>query len=468
MHKAFLIAARDYKAAVRTKAFIFSLLLMPLLMGSSIAMQFIFQKQTDTEDKRFAVVDRTPDAKVFADMQAAAGVRNDKLIHDPATGEKVKSRYLLESVTPSEWTAAAIDQQRLELSERVRKGEFWGFVEIGPDNCMPPRTGSAVPSFGEMPWGKNEARGNPVDPTTQRVYLRYQTDHPTALGFPRWLEAVAANAIFNARLHAARLSAQDIQRLLQPVPLESEGLSQRDPVTGAIIDPPMINRIARYVVPVMLVALMFIIIMMGSTPAMQGVVEEKMQRIAEVLLGSVRPFHLMLGKLLGTMAVSLTMAGIYLAGGFWLVHHFGVAEVLPIDVIIWFLVYLVLAILMYGSVFLAIGAAATDIKETQTMVMPVILFACIPMLVLTIAVEEPNNVVVAWTSFFPPVTPMLMLIRQSVPPGIAWWQPALGVLLVLGFTTACVYAAGRIFRIGILMQGKGAKISQLVQWVFRG
>jgi ABC-2 type transport system permease protein len=63
---------------------------------------------------------------------------------------------------------------------------------------------------------------------------------------------------------------------------------------------------------------------------------------------------------------------------------------------------------------------------------------------------------------------MLMVSRLAVPPGIAWWQPITGVFVVLLATALCVYVAGRIFRVGILMQGKGANFGQLIKWVFRG
>jgi ABC-2 type transport system permease protein len=123
---------------------------------------------------------------------------------------------------------------------------------------------------------------------------------------------------------------------------------------------------------------------------------------------------------------------------------------------------------MYGSIFLAIGAAASDVKETQTLVLPVILLACIPMFVLRNALENPNHPLVVWTSFLPPVTPMLMMVRIAISPGPVWWQPWLSVTLAIATTIACVYAAGRIFRIGILMQGKGARFGQVLNWAFRG
>ncbi len=108
--------------------------------------------------------------------------------------------------------------------------------------------------------------------------------------------------------------------------------------------------------------LMFMLILLGSTPLMQGVVEEKMQRIAEVLLGSVSPFELMAGKLLGLVGVSVTLAAIYLSGAYWAVNHYGYAELIAVDVMAWFLVYLVLGVLMYGSLFITVGAACTDLR----------------------------------------------------------------------------------------------------------
>src|SRR5437660_476441 len=100
--------------------------------------------------------------------------------------------------------------------------------------------------------------------------------------------------------------------------------------------------------------------------------------------------------------------------------------------------------------------------------MPVMIMAVVPMLLLGAIIQDPNSILATLCSFFPPSTPMLMTARLSVPPGIPWWQPLLGIVGVLATTTACVYAAGRIFRVGILMQGKGAKYSDLVKWVVRG
>jgi ABC-2 type transport system permease protein len=448
MRNILVIAAREYRAAVRTKSFIISLLLMPVLMLGSAGVQAFFKRQSDIKDRSFAVIDRSSEGKLGQALKEAADKRNQTETIDPETGQKVKSKFLIELVKPSPDNPKDISEQRLRLSNEVREDKYYGFIDVGPD----------VRSFRSL---ASQARGagNSAE-ADDRSYLRYQTNHATYEEFPRWAERQLLLAI-------AGITAEQLEKVKAPT-LRREGLSQLDPATGQVVDPPIIHLIARYLVPAALVAIMFMIVMLSSTPTMHGVVEEKMQRIAEVLLGSVTPFTLMMGKLLGLMAVSLTVAGVYIAGAYWAAGHYGLTEFLPVPLLAWFLVYQALAVLMFGSLFLAIGAAATDIKETQTLALPVILVCCIPMFILGTALDDPNHPMVVALSFFPLVTPMLMIARQAISPGPPWWQPVLGVMLVLAATTLCVYAAGRIFRVGILVQGKGARLGQLLQWVVRG
>src|SRR5262249_28282284 len=214
--------------------------------------------------------------------------------------------------------------------------------------------------------------------------------------------------------------------------------------------------------------LMFMVIMIGATPAMQGIVEEKSQRIAEVLLGSTTPFELMAGKLLGVIGVSLTMAVVYLGGGYAVAANAGLSGVLSPWLIFWFLVNLILALLIFGSIFIAVGAAATDVKETQTLLMPIMLIACLPFFALSAIMQDPNGSIATIFSFIPFATPMLLVARESVPPGVPVLQMVAGVTVVLLTTWFCVWAAGRIFRVGILMTGKGASFLQMMRWVVKG
>ena len=199
--------------------------------------------------------------------------------------------------------------------------------------------------------------------------------------------------------------------------------------------------------------------------------EEKMQRIAEVLLGSVNPFQLMMGKLLGMVGVSMTILAVYLGGAVLGARSAGWTEFIPPNLsllVIWFVIFQALAVLMFGAVFIAVGAACSDIKEAQSMIMPIYIFIIFPMFVWLPVMKEPAGALALVLSLIPPATPMLMMLRTAGWPNIPLWQPLLGTLLVLLTTVFCVFVAGRIFRVGLLMQGKGAKISDMVRWAVRG
>ncbi len=433
MRKMLVVAVREYLAAVRTKAFLITLIIMPVLMGGSILFQWLLRDYHDTKTKKYAVIDRTP------------GVRLYPVIQKVVAGKASLPRFDLELVPASANTPEAIAQQRLELSERVREGELFGFLDIGADALAP---------------SKSEAG-------KQKYLIRYQSNSPTNRDFLKLIEEPLRFAIQDIRMTEANLGAKSekIRQIMSPVPVEETGLMRRNPATGAIEDATPQDRFAPVLVPIGFMMLMFMVIMMTATPLMQGVVEEKMQRIAEVLLGSVRPFDLMLGKLLGMTAVSLTITAVYLGGAYGAALQYGFADYIPPQLLAWFVVFQALGLLMYGSLFIAVGAACTDMKETQNLMWPVMILIVLPMFLLGPVLQEPNSNLAVSLSFFPFSTPMLMILRQSVPPGVPPWQPVLAAALVVLTALLCVWAAGRIFRVGILMQGKGAKLGEMLRWI---
>ncbi len=461
MRKILVIAAREYRASVQTKAFIISLVFMPLLVGGSIVIQTLTMGVGDKEAKEFAVIDWTPGRHIglFLQMMAAKGVK-DLALAEPRQ-KKVPGRgapfAFVIKVIPhrpyADYTPREIEELRYQLSQKVEENKYFGFVEIGPKVLE------------DDPKVVQEALKDPQK--RNQFIVRYQTDHPTYAEFPAWLQEMVNFGIPMVRAAKRGLSEDQLKAILLRVEVHQKGLSERN-AAGQIVEAPARNPAVAFLMPMGLMMLMFMVIMVGATPLMQGIIEEKMQRIAEVLLGSVPPFGLMMGKLLGMVGVALTLVVVYLGGAYWAAHHFGVANYLPPELVGWFLLFQVLAVLMFGSLFIAIGAACTDMKETQTLLMPVMMVVCVPLFLMGHVIQHPNSGLSTWMSLIPPATPMMMIARQAVPPGIPWWQPALGVVLVLATTLLCVYIAGRIFRVGILMQGKGAKFSDLLRWIFRG
>jgi ABC-2 type transport system permease protein len=442
MRKMFVVAVREYLAAVRTKAFLITLIIMPVLMSGSIFVQWLLRDYHDTKTKRFAIVDRTPDARLYAAIEKTVQNYNEKTL-DPTTHQVLLPRFEIERVAASADSPEALAEQRLELSERVRKGELFGFLDIDAAVLQAEKDESAK----------------------KEHLIFYRSNRPTNLEFPRLIEKPLLFAIQEIRLEREKVreSHSLLRAILAPIPIDALGLVYRNPANGELQEE---NRIAPVAVPIGFLLLMFTVIMMTATPMMQGVVEEKMQRIAEVLLGSVRPFDLMLGKLLGMTAVSLTITTVYLGGAYWAAWKYGFDNSIPPQLLLWFVIFQALAALMYGSLFIAVGAACTDMKETQNLMWPVMLLAMLPMFLMGSVLQEPNSTVATTISFVPFATPMLMILRQSVPPGVPSWQPLLGVVLVLLTTLLCVWAAGRIFRVGLLMQGKGAKLGEMLRWIF--
>jgi len=213
---------------------------------------------------------------------------------------------------------------------------------------------------------------------------------------------------------------------------------------------------------------MFIIVISTASPLLNSVMEEKMTRISEVLLGSLSPFELMAGKLLGVVGVSMVLSAIYLSGAYGFALYHGYGDAVSAMQILWFVVYLVLAMLIYGSLFIAIGAAATDLKDAQALMTPGMLVFMSPMFIWMPIMRAPGSTLAVTASLIPFATPVLMTLRMALTPAPAAWQIALGFALTLAATAFFVWAGGRIFRVGILMQGKSATFAEMWRWVRAG
>lgn len=437
MNKTLKIALREYNESVRTKAFIFTILFAPIFMSGGILAMMLLRGQVDTTDKRIAVVDRS--GVVAQAIVDAAKTRNMTEVYEKETGKKIKPAYNIEVVEPSDEAA----EQRLELSNRVRAKTLYAFIEIG-ENVVFPRDDS------------------------KSAAITYYSESSRFSEIPGWLARPVNEQIRKLRAAKAGLDTSLIDSITRWTPVESLSLVTVNKATGTIREAERSNDLLSIGIPLILVMLLFLMIMMGAMPLLNSALEEKAQRISEVLLGSVRPFQLMLGKLIGNLGVSFTAGAVYMIGGAMVGFYMGIGDFIPYHLIPWFLVYTILAISMNGAMFSAIGSACNDAKETQSLMLPFMLPLMIPIFVLVPILREPNSAFATWMSLFPPFTPQLMLLRQSIPGGVPFWQPLVGLIGVLAFTMLYVWAAGRIFRVGLLMQGKPPKLGNLVKWVFRG
>jgi ABC-2 type transport system permease protein len=211
--------------------------------------------------------------------------------------------------------------------------------------------------------------------------------------------------------------------------------------------------------------LVFISVMTATPQLMTTVLEEKMSRISEVMLGSLSPMEFMLGKLVGASGVTLVFAVTYLAGAMAVAVTQGYGDVITPRLVIWFVVFLCLAVLLFGSFYGAIGAACSDLKDAQNLMTPVVIMIVIPIATWMTVARAPDSPFSVAVSLFPPATPFLMLLRLFVHPAPPAWQVGLSVVLTSATTLGLVWAAGKIFRAGLLMQGKSASFRDLATWV---
>jgi ABC-2 type transport system permease protein len=247
--------------------------------------------------------------------------------------------------------------------------------------------------------------------------------------------------------------------------VQGSGLYFRD-ASGQITSEEKPNEFTSLMLPVGIMMLMFMVIMMSAQPMLESVLEEKTLRIAEVLLGAANANQLMTGKLIGNVAGSLTVFGVYSMGGIVAAVCNGYSDSIPYSILPWFIVYQLLAVLLFSSVFMAIAASVSQLREAQSLLMPVWMVIMLPLFVWFNVVREPNSTLATVMSFFPPSTPMMMTLRMATGATIPVWQTIASFVLMIAGTTVGILAAARIYRVGMLRQGKTPRMTEILGWLF--
>ncbi len=244
--------------------------------------------------------------------------------------------------------------------------------------------------------------------------------------------------------------------------------------------------------------IIYIFILLFGTQVMRGAMEEKSNRIIEVMISSVKPFELMMGKIIGVAGVALTQfliwvvlsIGISSAVGLFFQKQMAAMPQMPLDdaseqmavigkyndimgaldalnlpfLLACLLFFFVGGYLLYASLFAAIGAAVDTETDSQQLLFPVTVPLVASFLIAGYVMKEPQSSLAFWTSIFPLTSPMIMMVR--LPLGVPWYELVLSmVLLVAGFIFT-TWVAGRIYRVGVLMYGKKVTFKELAKWFF--
>lgn len=437
MNKIWILFKREYLAAVKTKSFLISIILVPILMAGGFLAMIIMENNQDTTDRTIAVIDHS--GLVEEMLKNAAEQRNSVEIYDSESGDKIAPAYLLEFYPPDKDDPAG---QQLALSDRVRNQELHAFVEVGEDIMHPSEE-------------------------SENDYIRYYSEHSFMDNIRYWFSNTINNYMRQQRLDALNLDKEVAGNLFAWVNIEGMSLVEVDKKTGEQQQAGQANELQSFLIPYFVIILMFMLTMMSSVPLLSAVMEEKSEKIAEVLLGSVTPFQFMAGKVTGGIGIGLTVAALYIVAIGWTAGRMDFLNAVPMELIPWFFIYMLLYIIMVGSGMAALGATCNDNKDAQSLQFPAMLPVIIPMFVIVPVIQNPTGGLATTLSLIPPFTPPLMLVRMATPVTIPMWQPILGLALVILFTLFSVWVGARIFRTAILMTGQKPSLNNLIRFAFR-
>jgi ABC-2 type transport system permease protein len=424
------IIRREYLERVRTKAFWISTLLVPIFMAAATILPALLAARGGG-DYTIAVQDMTgryfePIADEVEDILTGStdGPNVSPNARFAGSAGNLTMRFLAQDPEAS----------REEIKQRIQNKEFDGLLVLPP----------GLPDDGQP---------------------EYVASNVTAMRMLATLERAINNVIIADRLTAAGIDPQRIADLTRRADMKMLKLSAKGEETR--------DRGQAFLMSFMLVMIIYMSVLMYGMYVMRGVLEEKASHIVEVIISTVKPFELMLGKILGIGAVGLTQMLLWSLMGFALTAPgvlvaigIGGLEMpkIPAVVLVFFVIYFVLGFLLYGTLYAGVGAAFDTEQDAQNFQGVITFFLIIPMLLLMQILNQPDGTLAVVLSLFPFFTPILMFLRLTLTqvPAI---QLIASVVLMVVTILAMAWLSGKIYRVGILMHGSKPKLKEMMRWI---
>jgi ABC-2 type transport system permease protein len=443
LDRTFTILKREYLSRVKTKGFWIGTLLLPIFIAAVSILPSVFLMKSRAA-LRLAVVDESGVlGKELLERLAVEKDEGKETEREPAkarlpeTAQKAPSGMASKFQVTLEPRAQDAAAQAKDLDSRVLDKKLDAWLRIPADVLTANRVeyhGESVANF-----------------MTQEVLERRVSDVARA-----------------ARIREAGLDADLVGRLSKSVTIETTRVTS----TGGREESGM----AGFFVAYGLFFLLFMSMMIWGQQVMTGVLEEKASRVVEVVISAVRPFELMMGKLLGIAAVGLTQLAIWLGFlvaltapalaasiPFLAASGLKLPSIAP-HLLLHFFAFFLLGFLLYASYFAAMGSAFNNIQEAQQTAGFLNFILVAPFLAFPAIVNDPDSTLSVGLSLFPLFTPLLMMLRIAVkmPP---LWQVAAGYLISIAGVLAMVWLCAKIYRVGILMYGKKPTLPEIWRWV---
>ena len=454
MKKVLLIASREFIATVSTKAFIIGLLFMPMMIGTAaIIFPRLLNPRSFKTQGEVAVID--PSGHAMADIRAAfspervAQRREDQarvvLNQAPEAVQQIAKSGAAPQINAALASAtAAADLQLVERTAAadVQKEKAWLLEQsttrhlaliVLHDNAVVSKDGTTFGSYDTyIPANTDDRSVNEIQNTMQEALINARTREG---GFDRGqiesMVRVARGRSITVTRDAERASVRGINNIL----------------------------------PIFFIILMFMGVMTGGQSLLASTVEEKSSRVMEVLLSALSPMELLAGKIIGQFGVSLIVLGLYVGMGLALLISFALFGLINPWLIPYLGIFFVLAYLTYGSLMVSVGAVVNDMREAQSLMMPLMLVLTFPFWVWFPISQNPNSVFATVLSFVPPINTFAMLIRLTSTAPPPWWQVWVSIGIGAAGVVAAIWFASKVFKIGLLMYGKPPNFATLVRWV---
>jgi ABC-2 type transport system permease protein len=461
MNKVIHIAWREFSATVLTKGFLIGMLLPPIIMFGSILAQILLANNKPPPVKgTVALIDNSGAAtETIKGLFTADSL--DKEASDKAAEISKAATEATKAIDPSGASAGSL----IESSARN------ALVATAPTLSLETKpTGTDVEAL-----KKELLSGSATDGSRLAVVVIAQDailksgDKNTFGSFDVFVkERVDARAqdlivnqvrtgIINARLAANGEEPSRVRELMT--------LDRPRPKAITAAGEKSTGEFQQVMIPLAMMILLWISTFTGGQYLLTSTIEEKSNRIMEVLLSAVSPVQLMTGKIVGQMGAGLLILLLYSGAGIGALFYFARSDLVHWHTLGFLVIFFFIMFFTIGAMMAAVGSAVSDVHEAQTLIGPIMIVIISPMLLMMPIIQSPNSNFAVAMSFIPPINPFVMILRLASTQPPPMWQVLLSTLIGCVTVVVAVRSAAKIFRIGVLMYGKPPNFATLIRWI---
>ena len=414
------IAWREFRYTALTKGFLFGAIILPGIMFAAIPLLSMLSSKSAPLIGRVVVIDPTNSLAQSLEMSLPMSAQKSLENQDNSTiSEPFKVELTVENISDT----TRVEEFRAQLKESSLRA----LIIVTP-SADGPAAELLVPS-GASP------------------------RHTTIL------ESALREAVTRARVTQANENYDRLSKLMGRSAIETRRVSPEGNESKE-------NAQLRILIPAGFMFLLWIAVFTSGNYLLTSTIEEKSSRVMEVLLSAASPIELLMGKLVGQAGVAGVMLLMYGGVGLAGLGAAAMLDVVPLQHLLWMLVWFPLAYFTVAAIMVSIGSAVSDLREAQSLIGPAMLALTIPLMLWLPIVESPNGMLATVSSFVPPAAPFVMILRLTAAnEPVPMWQALLAVCVNVLTVAAILWAGARIFRVGVLMQGKPPSPMELLRWI---